>query len=103
MPPVFAAERYVVAVDVTLFKRTGRKMHAIGWFHDTSAKGPHQVGLGSNWVIAAWLISSPQVGQGSDLRRPVVDSVVADDTCSMMVLFQRGLIVTGLRLWTCQS
>src|SRR6266542_1982081 len=37
-------EPVLVAIDDTLFKRTGRKVHAIGWFHDGSAKGPHQVG-----------------------------------------------------------
>ena len=47
-----AGEPVLVAIDDTLFKRTGPKVHAIGWFHDGSAKGPHQVGLGNNWVIA---------------------------------------------------
>ena len=45
-------EPVLVAIDDTLFKRTGPKVHAIGWFHDGSAKGPKQVGLGNNWVIA---------------------------------------------------
>src|ERR1039458_3492764 len=39
--------------------RTGPKVHAIGWFHDGSAKGPHQVGLGNNWVIAAITVTLP--------------------------------------------
>jgi hypothetical protein len=52
-------EPVLVAIDGTLFKRTGRKVHAIGWFHDGSAKGPHQVGLGSNWVIAAIVVRLP--------------------------------------------
>ena len=34
-------------------------MHAIGWFHDGSAKGPRQVGLGGNWVIAAIVVTLP--------------------------------------------
>jgi DDE superfamily endonuclease len=37
-------EPVLVANDDTLFKRTGRKVHAIGWFHDGSATGPRQVG-----------------------------------------------------------
>jgi hypothetical protein len=52
-------EPVLVAIDDTLFKRTGRNVHAIGWFHDGSAKGPHQVGLGNNWVIAAIVVRLP--------------------------------------------
>src|SRR6266566_1214605 len=51
-----AGEPVLVAIDDTLFKRTGRKVHAIGWFHDGSAKRPRQVGLGHNWVIAALVV-----------------------------------------------
>lgn len=54
-----AGEPVTVAVDDTLFKRTGKKVHAIGWFHDGSATGPHQVGLGNNWVIAAIVVPLP--------------------------------------------
>jgi hypothetical protein len=49
----------LLAIDDTLFQRTGPKVHAIGWFRDGSAKGPHQVGLGSNWVIAAITVTLP--------------------------------------------
>ena len=52
-------EPVLVAIDDTLFQRTGRKVHAIGWFHDGSAKGPRQVGLGGNWVIAAIIVTLP--------------------------------------------
>lgn len=34
----------LVAVDDTLFKRTGKKVHAIGWFHDGSEKTPARWG-----------------------------------------------------------
>ncbi len=54
-----AGEPVLVAVDDTLFRRTGRKVHAIGWFHDGSAKGPRPVGLGNNWVIAAVIVRLP--------------------------------------------
>src|SRR5262249_57290922 len=40
-----------VVIDDTLFRRTGRKVWAIGWFHDGSVKAAKQVGLGNNWVI----------------------------------------------------
>src|SRR5713101_2511683 len=52
-------EPVTVATGDTLFRRTGRKVHAIGWFHDGSAKGPHQAGLGNNWVICAIIVSLP--------------------------------------------
>src|SRR6266516_4381855 len=61
----------LVAIDDTLFRRTGRKAHAIGWFHDGSVKGPHQVGLGNNWVICAIIVRLPF------LTRPVALPVLA--------------------------
>src|SRR6266496_1524188 len=64
-------EPVLVAIDDTLFKRTGRKVHAIGWFHDGSAKGPHKVGLGNNWVICAIIVRLPF------LTRPVALPVLA--------------------------
>ena len=64
-------EPVLVAIDDTLFQRTGRKVHAIGWFHDGSAKGPRQVGLGGNWVIAAIIVTLPF------LSRPVALPVLA--------------------------
>ena len=64
-------EPVLVAVDDTLFKRTGREVHAIGWFHDGSAKGPKQVGLGNNWVIVAIVVTLPF------LSRPVALPVLA--------------------------
>jgi hypothetical protein len=65
-------EPVTVAIDDTLFKRTGKKVHAIGWFHDGSTKGPHQVGLGNNWVIAAIVIPGLPF-----LSRPVALPVAA--------------------------
>ena len=61
----------LVAIDDTLFRRTGKKVHAIGWFHDGSVKGPHQVGLGNNWVIAAIVVWLPF------MTRPVALPVLA--------------------------
>ncbi|MGH3300659.1 MAG: transposase [Streptosporangiaceae bacterium] len=34
----------LVAIDDTLFTRTGPKVHAIGWFHDGSARGHSRPG-----------------------------------------------------------
>jgi len=46
-------------------------VHALGWFHDGSATGPHQVSLGNNWVIAAIVVRLPF------LTRPVALPVLA--------------------------
>src|SRR6266566_2523317 len=43
-----------VVIDGSLFKRTGRKVWAAGWFHDGSVTGPKQVGFGNCadlWVV----------------------------------------------------
>ena len=64
-------EPVLAAIDDTLFQRTGRKVHAIGWFHDGSAKGPRQVGRGNNWVICAIVVRLPF------LSRPVALPVLA--------------------------
>jgi hypothetical protein len=51
----------VVAVDDTLFHRSGRKVHATAWHHDGAAKGPrtNKVAWGNNWVIAAIVVTLP--------------------------------------------
>jgi len=60
----------LVAIDDTLFKRTGPKVHAIGWFHDGSAQGPHPVGMGNNWVIAAIVVRLPFLTRRRRHQRP---------------------------------
>jgi DDE superfamily endonuclease len=54
-----AGQPVTVAIDDTLFQRRGPKVHAIGWFHDGSATGPRQAGLGNNRVIAAIVVRLP--------------------------------------------
>ena len=54
-----------VAVDDTLFRRYGRKVHAASWQHDGSAQGPHKFGYGNCWVIAGIVVWLPV------LARPV--------------------------------
>jgi DDE superfamily endonuclease len=68
----------LVAIDDTLFRRTGPKVHAIGWFHDGSAKGPRQIGLGNNWVIAAIVVRLPFCSRPVAL--PVLARLVHKDT-----------------------
>lgn len=48
-----------VAVDDTLFRRRGRKVHAAGWFHDGSAAGKAKLGFGNNWVVIAIIVTLP--------------------------------------------
>ncbi len=61
----------LVAIDDTLFRRTGKKVYSAGWFHDGSARGDHPVGFGNNWVIAAVIVSLPF------MTRPVALPVMA--------------------------
>jgi hypothetical protein len=49
----------LVAVDDTLFRRRGRRVHAASWFHDGSAQGSHKIGYGNNWVIVAIVVHLP--------------------------------------------
>jgi hypothetical protein len=60
-----------VAVDDTLFRRRGRKVHGVGWFHDGSAAGQVKLGFGNNWVVAAIIVTLPFVS------RPVALPVLA--------------------------
>ena len=41
------------------FRRRGRKIHGVGWFHDGSAAGTVTLGFGNNWVIAAIIVTLP--------------------------------------------
>lgn len=54
-----AGEPVLVAVDDTLFRRSGRTVYAASWFHDGSATGRDKVGYGNNWVIAAVVVRLP--------------------------------------------
>jgi hypothetical protein len=51
----------VIAVDDTLFHRSGRRVHAVAWFHDGVAKGPKgsRVGWGNSWVVAGVIVDLP--------------------------------------------
>jgi hypothetical protein len=60
-----------VAVDDTLFRRRGKKIHAVGWFHDGSAAGQAKLGFGNNWVVLAVIVTLPF------LSRPVALPVLA--------------------------
>ncbi|GAA0930663.1 IS701 family transposase [Virgisporangium aurantiacum] len=57
-------EAVLVAVDDTLVRRSGRRVHAAFWHHDGAAngrrKGPGRaVAWGNNWVLAAIVVRLP--------------------------------------------
>jgi SRSO17 transposase len=60
-----------VVVDDTLFRRRGKKVHGVGWFHDGSAAGQTKLGFGNNWVVVAIIVTLPF------LSRPVALPVLA--------------------------
>jgi hypothetical protein len=63
-----------VAVDDTLFKRSGRKVALAGWHHDGAAKDRHRrnrVAWGHCWVVVGVVVVLPMV------RRPVCLPVAA--------------------------
>ncbi len=60
-----------VAVDDTLFRRSGKKAWAASWFHDGSAPGPAKTGYGNNWVVLGVIVRLPFTS------RPVAVPVMA--------------------------
>jgi hypothetical protein len=63
-----------VAVDDTLFRRTGRRVAATGWFHDGAAKtrtASARVAWGNCWIVAGIIVRLPL------LDRPVCLPVAA--------------------------
>jgi hypothetical protein len=63
----------LIAVDDTLFRRSGRRVHAAAWCHDGAAKGRRadKVSWGNCWVIAGVVLTLPF------LDRPVCLPVAA--------------------------
>ena len=60
-----------IAVDDTLFKRSGKRVFGVAWHHDGAAKGPKPIGFGNCWVVAGIVV------QLSFLSRPVCLPVLA--------------------------
>jgi hypothetical protein len=48
-----------VAVDDTLLRRWGSKVHHAFWTHDGAAQGPAKLGRGNRWVIAGIIVRLP--------------------------------------------
>ncbi len=66
-----AGSPLTVAVDDTLFKRSGKKVFGAAWHHDGAAKGPKPIGFGNCWVVAGIVVHLPF------LSRPVCLPVLA--------------------------
>jgi hypothetical protein len=66
-----AGAALTIAVDDTLFKRSGKKVFGAAWHHDGAAKGPKPIGFGNCWVVAGIVV------QLSFLSRPVCLPVLA--------------------------
>src|SRR6185503_7821576 len=66
-----AGAALTLAVDDTLFRRSGKKVFGVAWHHDGAAKGPKPIGFGNCWVVAGIVV------QLSFLSRPVCLPVLA--------------------------
>jgi hypothetical protein len=66
-----AGSPLTVAVDDTLFKRSGKKVFGVAWHHDGAAKGPKPIGFGNCWVVVGIIVQLPF------LSRPVCLPVLA--------------------------
>ncbi|MCA1603723.1 MAG: transposase [Acidobacteria bacterium] len=89
-----AGTAVTVVIDDTLFRRRGRKVWAVSWFHDGSVQGPHKVGFGNNWVIAGIVVTLPFVSRPVCL--PVLAALVVKDTTSASRLWLARRMVTAL-------
>lgn len=49
----------LVAVDDTLLRRTGRRLHGAAWHHDGSGPGRHCAAWGHRWVVLGILTQVP--------------------------------------------
>jgi hypothetical protein len=78
-----------VAVDDTLFRRRGKKVHAAGWFHDGSAAGRVKLGFGNNWVVVAIIVTLPFCSRPVAL--PVLAALAVKDGPTKPAL-ARGLL-----------
>jgi len=54
-----AGSGITIAVDDTLFKRSGKKVFGATWPHDGAAKGLKPIGFGNCWVVAGIVVELP--------------------------------------------
>ncbi len=49
----------VLAVDDTLWRRTGRRLHGAAWHHDGAGPGRHRPAWGHRWVVVGAVVHLP--------------------------------------------
>jgi len=49
----------VLAVDDTLWRRAGRKLHGTAWHHDGNGPGRHRPAWGHRWVVVGVIVRLP--------------------------------------------
>jgi hypothetical protein len=49
----------VLAVDDTLWRRTGRRLHGAAWHHDGAGPGRHRPTWGHRWVVVGVIVQLP--------------------------------------------
>jgi hypothetical protein len=49
----------VLAVDDTLWRRVGRKLHGTAWHHDGNGPGRHRPAWGHRWVVVGVIVALP--------------------------------------------
>jgi hypothetical protein len=81
-----AGAAVLVAVDDTLFRRSGRRVADAFWQHDGSRPGPRQaqVGYGNNWLIAGVVVDLPFLDRPVCL--PVAFALVTRTGASKQIL-----------------
>jgi hypothetical protein len=81
-----AGAAVLIAVDDTVFRRSGPRVADAFWQHDGSRPGPRQarVGYGNNWLIAGIVLALPFTDRPVCL--PVAFALVAQNGASKQVL-----------------
>jgi len=51
----------VLAVDDTLWRRSGRKLHGAAWHHDAAGPGRYRPAWGHRWVVVGVIVHPPFV------------------------------------------
>jgi DDE superfamily endonuclease len=92
--PVDAA--VVLAVDDTLWRRSGRKLHGVAWHHDGAGPGRHRPAWGHRWVVVGVICHLPFLSRAVCL--PILARLwLPGDPDRTPLLLARGLLdlVTG--------
>jgi len=87
-------EAVEVLIDDTLFRRQGKKVWAVSWFHDGSAQRPAKTGFGNNWVVLAVRVRLPMVSR--PVAVPVMAKLVIKGTMSASRLWLARRMVARL-------